>query len=81
MRALYVGRPNFYNLRMKIILNGRDYELPPKTTIAQLIELREIKTPAYAVERNQEVVFRNQHAATTLEENDKVEIVVAVGGG
>jgi len=80
-RVLYVRTRNFYNLAMKIILNGRDYELPANTTIAQLIELRDIKTPAYAVERNREVIFRNQHAGTKLEENDKVEIVVAVGGG
>ncbi len=66
---------------MNIILNGRDYEVPPNTTIAQLIKLREIKTPAYAVERNKEVVFRQEHPTTTLHENDKVEIVVAVGGG
>jgi sulfur carrier protein len=66
---------------MKIILNGRDYEVPPNTTIAQLIKLREIKTPAYAVERNKEVVFRKEHTQTILQENDKIEIVVAVGGG
>ena len=66
---------------MNIILNGRDYEVPPNTTIAQLIKLREIKTPAYAVERNKEVIFRKEHAETLLHENDKVEIVVAVGGG
>ncbi len=66
---------------MKIILNGRDYEIPPGTTIASLIKLREIKTPAYAVERNQEVVFRKEHEQTRLQEGDKIEIVVAVGGG
>jgi len=66
---------------MKILLNGRDYEVPVGTTIAGLIKLREIKTPAYAVERNKEVVFRKEHVTTTLQENDKVEIVVAVGGG
>jgi sulfur carrier protein len=66
---------------MKILLNGRDYEVPAGTTVAGLIKLREIKTPAYAVERNKEVVFRKEHVTTTLQENDKVEIVVAVGGG
>ncbi|HUO07276.1 MAG TPA: sulfur carrier protein ThiS [Phycisphaerae bacterium] len=66
---------------MKILLNGRDFEVPAETTIAQLIKLREIKTPAYAVERNREVVFRKEHAETVLAEGDRVEIVVAVGGG
>ncbi|MCL2639326.1 MAG: sulfur carrier protein ThiS [Phycisphaerales bacterium] len=66
---------------MKIILNGRDYEVPAGTTIAGLVKLREISTPAYAVERNAEVVFRKLHESTVLQEGDKIEIVVAVGGG
>jgi thiamine biosynthesis protein ThiS len=66
---------------MKIILNGKDFDVPANTTVADLIKLREIKTPAYAVERNKQVVFRKEHATTKLAENDKIEIVVAVGGG
>ena len=66
---------------MKIFLNGRDFEIPAGLTVAGLIKLREIKTPAYAVERNKSVLPRGQHDATLLVEGDKIEIVVAVGGG
>jgi len=66
---------------MKIILNGRDYDVPEGTTIAQLVKLREIGTPAYAIERNNAVVFRKLHETTVLCDGDKIEIVVAVGGG
>jgi sulfur carrier protein len=66
---------------MKIILNGKDFDVPANTTVADLIKLREIKTPAYAVERNKQVVFRKDHPTIKLAENDKIEIVVAVGGG
>jgi sulfur carrier protein len=34
-----------------------------------------------AVERNGEIVPRSAHAATLLADGDRVEIVVAVGGG
>ncbi len=34
-----------------------------------------------AVERNGEIVPKSQHAETILKQNDKLEIVVAVGGG
>jgi sulfur carrier protein len=34
-----------------------------------------------AVERNGEIVPRSRHAATALAAGDRVEIVVAVGGG
>jgi sulfur carrier protein len=66
---------------MNITLNGKPFEVPPQTTLAQLVALRKIQTPAYAIERNKEVVFRKEQATTPLEENDTIEIVVAVGGG
>jgi sulfur carrier protein len=34
-----------------------------------------------AVERNGEIVARGRHAETMLAEGDRIEIVVAVGGG
>ncbi len=78
---LWSSPPILYNPGMKIILNGRDFEVPDGTTVAGLIKLREIKTPAYAVERNKEVVFRKEHESTRLCPGDKIEVVVAVGGG
>jgi thiamine biosynthesis protein ThiS len=70
---------------MNILLNGQDFELPAGTSIAGLVKLRQesghLRTPAYAVERNKEVVVRPQHEATRLETGDRVEIVVMVGGG
>lgn len=74
-----------YNAAMKIILNGQDFEVPEGTTLAGLIELRQqsghLRTPAYAVERNKDVVVRTQHEVTPLTAGDRVEIVVMVGGG
>jgi sulfur carrier protein len=66
---------------MTITLNGKPFDVPPQTTLAQLVTLRNIQTPAYAIERNKEVVFRKELATTALQENDTIEIVVAVGGG
>jgi sulfur carrier protein len=70
---------------MKIMLNGQDFEVPSGTNIAELVKLRQasghLRTTAYAVERNREVVVRAAHAATRLEVGDRVEIVVMVGGG
>ena len=66
---------------MKIILNGHDFEIPPETTVADLVRLRDIQTPAYAVERNKQVLLRKELEATPLAAGDRIEIVVAVGGG
>jgi thiamine biosynthesis protein ThiS len=70
---------------MKISLNGQDFEVPEATTIAGLVSMRRqsghLRTTAYAVERNREVVVRPQHESVRLEAGDQVEIVVMVGGG
>lgn len=70
---------------MKISLNGQDFDLPDGATVASLVKMRQasghLKTTAYAVERNKEVVIRAQHEATRIHPNDKIEIVVMVGGG
>ena len=70
---------------MKILLNGQEFDVPERTTVAGLLDLRRrsghLSTTAYAVERNQEVCPRPQHAAIALQPNDRVEIVVMVGGG
>ena len=74
-----------YNPRMNITLNGQPFDLPNGTTLAGLVKLRQqsghLKTTAYAIERNKEVVTRAHHDATTLQQGDKIEIVVMVGGG
>ena len=70
---------------MKITLNGQDFELPEDTSIAGLVKMRQqtghLKTTAYAVERNKEVVVRPHHEGVRLQAGDRVEIVVMVGGG
>ena len=70
---------------MKILLNGQDFDVPEGTTLAGLVRMRQqsghLRTPAYAVERNKDVVVRPQLEGTHLEKGDRVEIVVMVGGG
>lgn len=70
---------------MNILLNGQPFDVPEGATVASLVKLRQdsghLKTPAYAVERNKEVVYRAEHGHTPLRDNDQVEIVVMVGGG
>ena len=74
-----------YTVAMKILLNGQDFEVAEGTTVAGLVALRResghLRSPAYAVERNREVVVRARHEGVRLMPGDKVEIVVMVGGG
>jgi sulfur carrier protein len=49
--------------------------------VADLVERLGMSGKKIAVERNGEIVPKSVHARTPLAEGDKVEIVVAVGGG
>lgn len=66
---------------MRITINGNTRELPHGTTIAALLESLGLQPKYVAVERNRELVPRQQHAACTIEDGDEMEIVTLVGGG
>jgi sulfur carrier protein len=46
-----------------------------------LLEKLELVGKKVAVERNGEIVPKSAHASTVLADGDRLEIVVAVGGG
>ncbi|ANQ87129.1 sulfur carrier protein ThiS [Azoarcus olearius] len=66
---------------IRVILNGQPAELAPGLTVAALLEQRQLAGKRLAVERNGEIVPRARHADTALADGDRLEIVVAVGGG
>ncbi|HEY8429524.1 MAG TPA: sulfur carrier protein ThiS [Sandaracinaceae bacterium] len=66
---------------MRIEVNGEPREVAPGTTIAALLEQLGLGGVLVAVERNQDVVPRAEHARTTIADGDRLEIVQFVGGG
>ena len=66
---------------IRIVLNGAPRELPAPLTFAQLLDELALAGRRLAVERNGEIVPRSRYAATPLADGDRLEIVVAVGGG
>lgn len=66
---------------MQIRVNGEGKEVPDGSSVATLIEQLELNPRFLAVERNRELVPRQQHADCLLEEGDEIEIVTLVGGG
>lgn len=66
---------------IRITLNGESHPLADATTVAALLESRALAGKRVAVERNGEIVPRSRHADTRLADGDRLEIVVAVGGG
>lgn len=66
---------------VRIVVNGEPAHCAAGTTVATLLATLDTAGKRVAVERNGEIVPRSQHAATVLAEGDRLEIVVAVGGG
>ncbi|MHB8937636.1 MAG: sulfur carrier protein ThiS [Thiobacillus sp.] len=66
---------------IELIINGEPRSFPAPLTLAQLIELQDLAGKRIAIEKNGEIVPRSQHATTPLASGDRLEIVVAVGGG
>jgi len=66
---------------MQIRLNGETRTVDDVTTLAQLVEQLDLTGKRIAVEVNDELVPRSEHAACSLNEGDRVEIVQAIGGG
>ena len=62
-------------------INGEERQFSEALTVVALIEHLGYTGKRIAVERNGDIVPKSQHALTPLVSGDRLEIVVAVGGG
>ena len=70
-----------YNIGMNIVLNGQPKTLSGPLAVSALIDTLGYTGKRIAVERNGEIVPKSTYASVQLEAGDRLEIVVAVGGG
>jgi sulfur carrier protein len=66
---------------MHILLNGKRHEMREDTSLAALLATLDLQNKRFAVEVNEELIPRSEHAAHALHTDDRVEIVQAIGGG
>ncbi|MER1968974.1 sulfur carrier protein ThiS [Castellaniella sp. GW247-6E4] len=66
---------------MNIVLNGEHTRLDAVRTVHDLVAHLGYQNKRIAVERNGDIVPKSQHAEAALAEGDRIEIVIAVGGG
>jgi sulfur carrier protein len=64
-----------------VTVNGEARRLESSLPIAELLERLDLAGRRVAVERNGEIVPRSRFAEQPLADGDRLEIVVAVGGG
>ena len=66
---------------IQVTVNGAERRFPSAVRLASLLDEMNVAGKKIAVERNGEIVPRSLHAETLVEDGDRLEIVVAVGGG
>jgi sulfur carrier protein len=66
---------------LEIIINGVSQRLEAPLSVADLLVREGLAGKRVAVERNGEIVPKSRHTETPLATGDRLEIVVAVGGG
>ena len=66
---------------IQVTVNGAAHRLDAPVNVQQLLERLAMAGKKVAVERNGEIVPRGFHADTLVQNGDRLEIVVAVGGG
>jgi len=70
-----------FPLMIQVIVNGSAHRLERPLDVAALIARLELSGKRIAVERNGEIVPKSAHGSTLVADGDRLEVVVAVGGG
>ena len=66
---------------IELTVNGQAHRFEAPVNVSALLERLQMAGKKLAVERNGEIVPKGLHADTVLQNGDRLEIVVAVGGG
>lgn len=66
---------------MQVTVNGESRDVAPGTSLQALLDAMEINCEALVVQRNDDIVARQDFAATELADGDVLELVRFVGGG
>jgi sulfur carrier protein len=66
---------------ISLTLNGEQKTFAAPLSVAELVISLKVTGKRIAIERNGEIVPKSEHAITQLADGDKLEVVIAVGGG
>lgn len=66
---------------MTLYINGKASTLPDGTNVNQLIQQMDLAGKRIAIELNQEIISRSTYTEQILQNDDRIEIVNAIGGG
>lgn len=67
--------------KIKVIINGNEIELENSSTISEMLEERNVVGKMFVVEKNREIIQKEQYFETKVADDDVIEIVGFFGGG
>ena len=66
---------------MQVLINGESQHFDTEMSILALLEQSGLNGKRIAVEVNETIIPKSQHAETIVQNGDKIEIIHAIGGG
>lgn len=66
---------------LQLTINGKPGEMPPQSTIADMVNTLGVDVREIAIMRGDTIVPRSAYASTALAEGDAIELVTFIGGG
>ena len=66
---------------MQVLINGESQIFEQEMSISALLQQSGLAGKRIAVEINESIVPKSQHADTLLQDGDRIEIIHAIGGG
>lgn len=68
-------------MELLLRINGTERRFAPPLTVEALVGRLGVEGKRIAIERNGEIVPRSRYGEVELADGDRLEVVVAVGGG
>lgn len=72
---------NLKTKKINVTINGKNLELTNSLTVEQMLVEREVSGTMFVVEKNLQIVAKENYSDTPVEEGDVFEIVGFFGGG
>jgi len=66
---------------IKIKINGEEKEVATEITVKNLLEEMQLNSPLFVVEKNMQILPKEEYASTKVSDGDVYEIVGFFGGG
>jgi sulfur carrier protein len=66
---------------IKISVNGNDVEIHADSTVQDFIKERKVTGTMFVVEKNKQIVQKQDYETEKLAQGDKIELVGFFGGG